>query len=98
MPAGGPAAGSHAGKTLFQRNDQRIAKRREAEDREQDEAGECKPPAGAREAGQQQKKADDPDRNDEIGRDCEETNNLGDDEEHAHLSGIARAYFFFHAP
>ena len=56
-----------------------------------------KPPAGVRVTGQQQQQADDANRNNQIGGDGEEANNLGDDEKHAPLPGISRPYFFFHA-
>jgi hypothetical protein len=54
----------------------RITDRREAQDRQDDEAYECEPPSGACKSRRQQQEADDPDQNNEIGRDRKETEHL----------------------
>src|SRR6266487_6943155 len=68
------------GEALLQRDDQRIAGRGEAEDREHDEAREGQRAPGTRKARRQQQQAEDADRNNKIGRDGEETEDLGEGE------------------
>ena len=71
-----------AWEALLQRDDQRIADRGEAEDREHHEAREGERPPGARKARRQQQQPEHADRNDEVGRDGEEAEDLGEGKEH----------------
>src|SRR5262249_56285536 len=71
-----------AGEAFLQWYDQRIAGRREAEDREHDEARESKRSPRARKARRQQQQPEDADRHDKVGRDGEEAEDLGEGKEH----------------
>ena len=84
MPSGAPRDGVPRREALFQRQDQRIAERRQAGDREQDAAlVTTSQLASRRKARRQQHDAEQADRDEEIRRQREEAENLGEDEEHA---------------
>jgi hypothetical protein len=57
IPSGAPRIESHGGNRFLQRDDQGIANRREAEDRQNDKIDKCKPPSDARKARWHQQEA-----------------------------------------